>query len=77
MIPYMTREEIDQVMNGALEYGRIAPATSVVGWGEINNVLNSAFDAIESGTDTAANSLPGFEEKLIAKLKELKATYDK
>ncbi|MBN1260036.1 MAG: extracellular solute-binding protein [Anaerolineae bacterium] len=77
MVPYMTAEELDEVLNGAIEHGQIAPATSIVGWGEINNVLGTAFDAIENGTDTAANSLPAFEDELIAKLKELKATYEK
>ncbi|MCA9936968.1 MAG: sugar ABC transporter substrate-binding protein [Anaerolineales bacterium] len=77
MIPYMTQEEIDQVLNGALEYGRIAPSSVTVGWGEINNILGTAFDAIENGTDTAANTLPGFEDELIAKLKEIQETYQK
>ena len=77
LIPDMTEAEIDEVLNGALEHGQIAPSSIVVGWGEINNVLTTAFDSIENGTDTAANTLPGFEDELIAKLKEIKDTYDK
>jgi hypothetical protein len=77
LIPYMTHDEIVEVMDGALEYGEIAPSMSIVGWGEINNVLTTAFDAVENGTDTPANTLPGFEDELIAKLKEIKETYDK
>jgi len=75
LVPDMTPEEVEEVLNGALEYGKVAPATVVVGWGEINNVLSTAFDAVENGTDTAANSLPQFEDELIQKLQDLKAEF--
>ncbi len=76
-IPHMTKEEIDEVLNGALEHGQLAPSQRTVGWGEINDLLTKAFDSIENGTGTAADTLPAFEAELIAKLKDLKSQHQK
>ena len=68
------REAFMEQERSGYKWGRETPNTRTVAWGEISNMLKSAFDPVNLGTSTAEDACIGISETLTAKMIEV---YDK
>jgi len=69
--PSMTPDQVKEVFQGSLKYGRESPNHLLVRFDQLDQVVGAALDPITNNKATAADTLPAANVKLIATLKQI------
>jgi multiple sugar transport system substrate-binding protein len=69
----MSSDEVKEVFEGSLKYGKESPSHLLVHFDRLNQVISAAVDPILNKKATAQETLPAANQKLIETLKEIRA----
>ncbi len=75
--PGMAPEDVKEVFDGALQYGRESPSHMLVKFDQLNRITEAAIAPIVSNQKSAAETLPVANQALIKTLRQIQNEYQK